>query len=68
MCVKVFIYWYLCSEWGFWWLIWNICYNLSGVLIFIVIGFISLIFGWCYGFLFAGGVVIFVGFWFCYCI
>lgn len=65
-CAKVLTHWYSRSERGFWWSIWNTCHNLSGALIPIVIGFISLTFGWRYGFLFAGGVAIFVGLWLCY--
>lgn len=65
-CAKVLTHWYSRSERGFWWSIWNTCHNLSGALIPIVIGFISLTFGWRYGFLFAGGIAIFVGLWLCY--
>ncbi|MBY8089052.1 MFS transporter [Vibrio fluvialis] len=65
-CAKILTSWYSRSERGFWWSIWNTCHNLSGALIPVAIGFISLNFGWRYGFIVPGCVAVLVGIWLCY--
>ncbi|WP_342651667.1 MFS transporter family glucose-6-phosphate receptor UhpC [Vibrio metschnikovii] len=65
-CAKILTTWYSRSERGFWWSIWNTCHNLSGALIPIAIGSISLAFGWRYGFIIPGCIAVCVGVWLCY--
>ncbi len=65
-CAKILTHWYSRSERGFWWSVWNTSHNLSGALIPVVIGFVSLTFGWRYGFILPGCIAIVTGGWLCF--
>ncbi|MGO2507523.1 MFS transporter family glucose-6-phosphate receptor UhpC [Vibrio hibernica] len=60
-CAKLLTAWYSRSERGFWWSIWNTCHNVSGAIIPISIGFITVTLGWRYGFIIPGCIAIAVG-------
>lgn len=60
-CAKLLTSWYSRSERGFWWSIWNTCINVSGALIPILIAFITINWGWRYGFIVPGIIAILMG-------
>lgn len=58
--------WYLWIECGGWWVLWNMVYNVGGVLILMVVGVVVLYYGWCVGMIIVGCLVIFVGLYLCW--
>ncbi|MBY6197379.1 MFS transporter family glucose-6-phosphate receptor UhpC [Vibrio hangzhouensis] len=60
-CAKILTTWYSRSERGFWWSLWNTCINVSGALLPVVIGFISMTWGWRFGFFVPGIIACIMG-------
>lgn len=65
-CSKLLTTWYSQSERGKWWAIWNTSHNLGGALIPILVGFVTLYFGWRWGMIVPGIIGIIIGCLLCY--
>ncbi|MFT6388426.1 MAG: OPA family sugar phosphate sensor protein UhpC-like MFS transporter [Cellvibrionaceae bacterium] len=65
-CSKLLTTWYSHSERGFWWSIWNTSHNLGGALIPMLVGFVTLYFGWRMGMIVPGVIGIIIGLLLCY--
>ncbi|MFQ3245913.1 MAG: OPA family sugar phosphate sensor protein UhpC-like MFS transporter [Arenicella sp.] len=65
-CSKLLTTWYSHSERGFWWSIWNTSHNVGGALIPVLVGFVTLYFGWRMGMIVPGVIGIIVGLILCY--
>lgn len=57
-CSKLLTTWYSRNERGLWWSIWNTAHNVGGALIPLIIGYVTLHYGWRYGFGIAGVITI----------
>jgi len=65
-CSKLLTTWYSHSERGFWWSIWNTSHNVGGALIPVLVGFVTLYFGWRVGMIVPGVIGIMIGLILCY--
>ncbi|HIF9292190.1 TPA: MFS transporter [Photobacterium damselae] len=65
-CSKLLTTWYSRSERGFWWALWNTAHNVGGALIPLVVGYLTLHFGWRYGFMLPGIIAIVIGLFICW--
>ena len=65
-CSKLLTTWYSRSERGFWWSIWNTAHNLGGALIPLIVGAVSLRYGWRYGFITPGIIAVATGCFLCW--
>lgn len=65
-CSKLLTTWYSQSERGKWWAIWNTSHNVGGALIPILVGFVTLYFGWRMGMIVPGIIGIIIGCLLCY--
>ncbi|PSB85420.1 MFS transporter family glucose-6-phosphate receptor UhpC [Photobacterium damselae subsp. damselae] len=65
-CSKLLTTWYSRSERGFWWALWNTAHNVGGALIPLVVGYLTLHFGWRYGFMLPGIIAVVIGFFICW--
>ena len=61
LCSKLLTTWYSQSERGLWWSIWNTSHNIGGALIPILVGFVTLYYGWRMGMIVPGVIGVFVG-------
>lgn len=60
-CSKLLTTWYSRSERGWYWAIWNTAHNVGGALIPILVGFLTLHFGWRHGFIWPGVIGVLIG-------
>jgi len=60
-CSKLLTTWYSQSERGKWWAIWNTSHNFGGALIPILVGFVTLYYGWRMGMIVPGIIGIVIG-------
>ncbi|HIF9385348.1 TPA: MFS transporter [Photobacterium damselae] len=65
-CSKLLTTWYSRSERGFWWALWNTAHNVGGALIPLVVGYLTLHFGWRYGFMLPGIIAVVIGLFICW--
>lgn len=65
-CSKLLTSWYSQSERGLWWSVWNTSHNVGGALIPILVGFVTLYYGWRMGMVVPGVIGIIVGLILCY--
>lgn len=65
-CSKLLISWYSRSERGLWWACWNTAHNVGGALIPLLVGFLTLHYGWRYSFFVPGIIAIVVGLLLCW--
>jgi len=65
-CSKLLTTWYSHSERGFWWAIWNTSHNLGGALIPLLVGVVTLYYGWRMGMVVPGVIGIMVGLFLCW--
>ncbi|PSW63546.1 MFS transporter family glucose-6-phosphate receptor UhpC [Photobacterium kishitanii] len=65
-CSKLLTSWYSRSERGLWWSCWNTAHNVGGALIPLLVGFLTVHYGWRYGFFIPGIIAIFIGFSLCW--
>ncbi|PSU48533.1 MFS transporter family glucose-6-phosphate receptor UhpC [Photobacterium frigidiphilum] len=65
-CSKLLTTWYSRSERGFWWSLWNTAHNVGGALIPLLVGVVTLHYGWRYGFIIPGILAVFVGLFLCW--
>ncbi|HIF9110618.1 TPA: MFS transporter [Photobacterium damselae] len=65
-CSKLLTTWYSRSERGFWWALWNTAHNVGGALIPLVVGYLTLHFGWRYGFILPGIIAVVIGLFICW--
>lgn len=60
-CAKILIFWFVVSERGIYWGMWNIVYNFGGFMVFILVGIVVCMFGWNWGLWVFGCIVVVVG-------
>ncbi|NAW69730.1 MFS transporter [Vibrio sp. V27_P1S3P104] len=60
-CSKLLTTWYSRSERGWYWAIWNTAHNIGGALIPIMVGYLTLHFGWRHGFIWPGVIGVLIG-------
>ncbi|WP_245868600.1 MFS transporter, partial [Vibrio fujianensis] len=60
-CSKLLTTWYSRSERGWYWAIWNTAHNVGGALIPIMVGYLTLHFGWRHGFIWPGVIGVLIG-------
>lgn len=65
-CSKLLTTWYSRSERGFWWSLWNTAHNVGGALIPLLVGVVTLHYGWRYGFIIPGILAVIVGLFLCW--
>ncbi|WP_279151836.1 MFS transporter [Photobacterium iliopiscarium] len=65
-CSKLLTTWYSRSERGLWWSCWNTAHNVGGALIPLLVGFLTVHYGWRYGFFVPGIVAIIIGIGLCW--
>ncbi|HIF9252032.1 TPA: MFS transporter [Photobacterium damselae] len=65
-CSKLLTTWYSRSERGFWWALWNTAHNVGGALIPLIVGYLTLHFGWRYGFMLPGIIAVVIGLFICW--
>lgn len=65
-CSKLLTTWYSRSERGLWWSCWNTAHNVGGAFIPLLVGFLTLHYGWRYGFFIPGIIAIVIGIGLCW--
>ena len=65
-CSKLLTTWYSRSERGLWWSCWNTAHNVGGAFIPLLVGFLTLHYGWRYGFFIPGIIAIVIGLGLCW--
>ena len=65
-CSKLLTTWYSRDERGTWWAIWNTSHNVGGALIPILVGIVTVYFGWRVGMVIPGLIGILVGVFLCW--
>ncbi|WP_297474878.1 MFS transporter family glucose-6-phosphate receptor UhpC [uncultured Photobacterium sp.] len=65
-CSKLLTTWYSRSERGLWWSCWNTAHNVGGAFIPLLVGFLTMHYGWRYGFFIPGIIAIVIGIGLCW--
>ncbi|MCD9521408.1 MFS transporter [Photobacterium carnosum] len=65
-CSKLLTTWYSRSERGLWWSCWNTAHNVGGAFIPLLVGFLTVHYGWRYGFFIPGIIAIVIGIGLCW--
>lgn len=66
VCARLLTSWYSRNERGGWWALWNTAHNVGGAVIPIVIGAVTLHYGWRTGMMIAGTLAILAGLFLCW--